>query len=155
MSITTLNGSSNCPGLPDLQMREIANSTGAQSTIGFVVQIENGEARAILDMHEGHINRNGGLHGGIAATLLDSVCGYTASIRDGDDVLHPVTTVSLTVNYLAHARVGRVVATAKLTGGGKHIVFTDAVLTADDGTTLATATGTYKMLSRPRSQTSD
>lgn len=127
-------------------MQEIANRTGAQSTIGYVVQIENGKARVILDLHEGHINRNDGLHGGIAATLLDAVCGYTASIRDGDDVLLPVTTVSLTVNYLARAQSGRVTATARLTGGGKRIVFTDAVLSAEDGTTIATATGTYKML---------
>ena len=94
-------------------MQEIANRTGAQSTIGYVVQIENGKARVILDLHEGHINRNDGLHGGIAATLLDAVCGYTASIRDGDDVLLPVTTVSLTVNYLARAQSGRVTATAQ------------------------------------------
>ena len=127
-------------------MQEIVNSTGAQSTIGYVVQIENGQARVILDLHEGHINRNDGLHGGIAATLLDAVCGYTASIRDGDDVLLPVTTVSLTVNYLARAQTGRVTATARLTGGGKRIVFTDAVLSAEDGTKIATATGTYKML---------
>ncbi len=129
-------------------MQEIANRTGAQSTIGYVVQIENGKARVILDLHEGHINRNDGLHGGIAATLLDAVCGYTASIRDGDDVLLPVTTVSLTVNYLARAQSGRVTATARLTGGGKRIVFTDAVLSAEDGTTIATATGTYKMLTQ-------
>lgn len=130
-------------------MQEIANNTGAQSTIGYVVQIESGQARVILDLHEGHINRNDGLHGGIAATLLDAVCGYTASIRDGDDVVLPVTTVSLTVNYLARAQTGRVTATARLTGGGKRIVFTDAVLSAEDGTTIATATGTYKMLRQP------
>ncbi len=135
-------------------MQEIANSTGAQSTIGYVVQIENGQARVILDLREGHINRNDGLHGGIAATLLDAVCGYTASIRDGDDVLLPVTTVSLTVNYLARAQTGRVIATARLTGGGKRIVFTDAVLSAEDGTTIATATGTYKMLRQRPLETS-
>ncbi len=120
-----------------------------------MVQIEDGEARVILDLNEGHINRNGGLHGGLSATLLDAVCGYTVSLRRNGETLDPVTTVSLTVNYLARAMAGRVVATARISGGGKHLAFVDAVLTAQDGTAIATATGTYKLLAERPTQTPD
>ena len=127
-------------------MREISAHTGTQALIGYVVQIENGAARAVLDVDARHRNRNDGLHGGIIATMLDAVGGYTASLRDDGETLTPVTTVTMTVHYLARIHEGRVTATGRVSGGGRSIIFVDSRLTHEDGTVVATATGTYKVL---------
>ncbi len=129
-------------------MREISKQTGAQALIGYVIQIDDGHARVVLDIDERHLNRNDGLHGGIAATLLDAACGYNASLAADGETLMPVTTVSMTVNYISRVASGRVTGTAWVTGGGRKIVFVNAELVAEDGSVIATATGTFKRLSQ-------
>lgn len=127
-------------------MIEISEKTGAQSLIGYVVQIDDGSARVVLDIDERHLNRNNGLHGGIIATLLDSASGYAASLAEDGETLAPVTTVSMTVNYISKVTSGRVTGYGRVTGGGHRIVFVDAELIGKDGVVVATATGTFKRL---------
>ncbi|MEX3008889.1 PaaI family thioesterase [Hoeflea sp. TYP-13] len=126
-------------------MKIIRDHTGAQANIGYVVEIDDGKARVYLDIDHRHINRGDSLHGGIMATLLDAAAGYAVSLSVDGNTLVYTSTVSLTVNYQSRVRDGRVVATARVTGGGKKIVFVNAELVADDGTTVATATGTFKL----------
>lgn len=128
-------------------MKVIQNHTGTQSLIGYAIEIDNGLARAILDMDARHLNRTDSLHGGLVATLLDAASGYTASLSVDGETLPEVATVSMTVNYLSSARSGRVIATAKKTGGGRKLIFVDAQLATEDGTPVATSTGTFKLLS--------
>jgi uncharacterized protein (TIGR00369 family) len=56
------------------------------------------------------------------------------------------TTVSLTVNFLTPARPGRITAEAKVTQLGKTIAFVEGKLTAEDGTLLATASVSARLL---------
>jgi uncharacterized protein (TIGR00369 family) len=56
------------------------------------------------------------------------------------------TTVSLTVNFLATAKPGPIIAEAKVTQLGKTIAFVEGKLTAEDGTLLATATAVERLL---------
>jgi uncharacterized protein (TIGR00369 family) len=130
-------------------MKEISNKTGAQALIGYVVQIDAGKARVVLDVDERHRNRNDGLHGGIIATLLDAAAGYAASLSVDGETLVAVTTVSMTVNYVSRITEGRVISIGKITGGGRKIVFIDAELVTEGGATIATATGTFKILGTP------
>lgn len=58
-------------------------------TIGLVVQ-------------DCHLNHQGIVHGGVAATLADNAMGYQASQSLGG----PVATVNLAVDYLASIRAG-------------------------------------------------
>lgn len=127
-------------------MIEIKGKTGAQSLIGYVVQIAGGGARVVLDIDDRHINRNNGLHGGIIATLLDAAAGYAASLAEDGETLAPVTTVSMTVNYISKVASGRVTGNGRVTGGGRKILFVDAMLTSEEGMVVATATGTFKRL---------
>tara|TARA_R110000751_G_scaffold307897_1_gene434066 strand:+ start:86156 stop:86542 length:387 start_codon:yes stop_codon:yes gene_type:complete len=128
-------------------MKLIQNHTGAQTLIGYAIEIDKGSARAVLDLDERHLNRTDSLHGGLMATLLDAASGYTASLSVDGETLPAVATVSMTVNYLSGVRSGRVIATAKKTGGGRKLIFVDAQLAKDDGTLIATSTGTFKLLS--------
>ena len=126
-------------------MKVIRDQTGAQKTMGYVVEIDQGVARVYLDIDHRHINRGDSLHGGIIATMLDAVCGYAVSLSVDRKTLFYTSTVSLTVNYLSRVRDGRVVATAEVTGGGKKIVFVDSKLCTEDNVVVATATGTFKL----------
>jgi uncharacterized protein (TIGR00369 family) len=56
------------------------------------------------------------------------------------------TTVSLTVNFLTPTRPGRITAEAKVTQLGKTIAFVEGKLTAEDGTLLATASVSARLL---------
>lgn len=129
-----------------LSVQVFKDISGTQSNIGYIVEIEDGVPRAILDIDQRHINRNGGLHGGIMAMLLDAVSGYAASFMEDGKTEHPVATITMTVNYLAPVSTGRVIATATVTGGGRHIAFVDAELNHEDGVRVATSTGTFRLL---------
>ena len=129
-------------------MRVIRDQTGAQKTMGYVVEIDQGVARVYLDIDHRHINRGDSLHGGIIATLLDAACGYSVSLSvDGQSLIY-TSTVSLTINYLSRVREGRVVATAEISGGGNKIKFVDAKLLREDNVPVATATGTFKLFNK-------
>ncbi len=126
-------------------MQVIRDHTGTQRTLGYVVEIERGVARVYLDIDDRHINRGDSLHGGVIATLLDAVCGYAVSLSVDGESLFYTSTVSLTINYLSRVREGRVIATAKISGGGNKIKFIDALLATEDNVPVATATGTFKL----------
>jgi acyl-coenzyme A thioesterase 13 len=53
---------------------------------------------------ERHVNSRGTLHGGAAATLADSAIGYLLAFRNDPPSL--LVTVSLTLDYVAAARIG-------------------------------------------------
>lgn len=55
-----------------------------------------------LEIREYHLNHQGIVHGGVAATLADNAMGYQASQAVGG----PVATVNLAVDYLAGIRAG-------------------------------------------------
>lgn len=126
----------------------IRDQSGAQALIGYVVDISNADrmGRVTLDVLEKHANRNGMLHGGITATILDAACGFTASIRMGEDgALTPVVTVSLTTSFVAGARIGsQITAVGYPCGGGRKIAHVRGELRDDGGNLIATCQGIFK-----------
>ena len=124
----------------------IRDETGAQSLLGYVVDIRDGIARCHLDLEPQHGNRHGGLHGGIMSCLLDNAMGYAAALTFDPDARPTVTTLSMTTNYLAPAQDGRVTAEGSVTGGGRSTVFTHGTLRNEAGQMLATASGVYKRI---------
>lgn len=131
----------------------IENETGAQRTLGYVLDVGQGDGRArcYLDLTEAHMNRHGVLHGGIAGMLLDNAMGATGSLTVDDSGRAPFLTISLNTQFLAPARAGtRVTATGRVTGGGRSLLFIAAELVDGDGTVIATATGVFKRVPRHR-----
>jgi acyl-coenzyme A thioesterase 13 len=123
----------------------VAPSSGAHELIGYDVDLAapDGTARVTLDVLPRHLNRNGTLHGGIIAMMLDASAGFAASLAHGGDLV-PVLTVALNTQYLAAARQGRVVATGNVKRAGRSICYADAELRDADGTLLATGDGVFK-----------
>ena len=60
------------------------------------------------------------------------------------------STISITVNFLASAKPGPIVAEATVTQLGKTIAFVEGKLLAQDGTLLATASSSQRLLDAAR-----
>jgi uncharacterized protein (TIGR00369 family) len=88
------------------------------------------------------------VQGGILTAMLDDTMGPATFIMT--DGKFYTTTITLTVNFLASARPGPLVAEAKVIQLGKTIAFMEGRLTAEDGTLIATATTTARLLEAAR-----
>lgn len=137
---------------PEATPDEIRDETGAQSLIGYVVDISHPDAfgQAWLDIGPQHLNRNGVLHGGIQSLLLDSACGVAGSLSVDASGTAPFLSVSMITQYVAPAPGGRVTAVAKITGGGRKLMFMSGELHDDNGVLIATCSGVYKRILQPQ-----
>lgn len=128
-----------------------APPSGAQDLIGYRIDLSDpsGVARVVLDIQPQHRNRNGTLHGGIHAMMLDAAAGFAASrFLTGDaPVLIPVLTLSLSTSYVASAADGQVIATGRVSGGGYKIVYGTAEVNDATGRVLSTGSGVFKRVS--------
>ncbi|MEQ9258757.1 MAG: PaaI family thioesterase [Roseovarius sp.] len=104
----------------------------------------DGFARVEAPMADYLMNRQGLPHGGIHATLLDSAMGYAGCYTGDPAHKQMALTLSLTVNYVGQAQGTRLIATAKVTGGGRKTYFCEGALRDDKGTLIATATGVFR-----------
>jgi uncharacterized protein (TIGR00369 family) len=112
-----------------------------------------GWIRIGFDGREEFCNPAGFVQGGILSAMLDDTMGPAVFIMT-DGKLYTAT-ITMTVNFLAPARPGPMVGEANVTLLGKTIAFVEGRLMAKDGTVLATATtsarlvDTAKAIARP------
>lgn len=136
----------------------IRAQSGAQMSVDYIVDVGQSDqrGRAILDVRDQHTNRNGMLHGGIIAMLLDAACGFTASMKlGGGNALTPLVTVQLNLSFVAEAAVGqRVTAVGTYSGGGRKIAHIFGELKDEEGRVLATAMGVFRKIT-PRGENND
>src|SRR3954465_3384191 len=83
-------------------------------------------------------NPAGFVQGGILSAMLDDTMGPAGFAMTEGRL--STATISLTVNFLAPAKPGRIVGEARVTQLGKTVAFIEGRLLAKDGTLLATAT---------------
>jgi uncharacterized protein (TIGR00369 family) len=110
-------------------------------TLGFrLVEVERGQVVFEGAPDRSVYNPMGGVHGGYAATLLDSACGLAVHSQLGANRGH--TTLELKVSYLRglSERSGRVRATGRVVSAGRRVAFAEATLHDGDGRLCATAT---------------
>ncbi len=128
-----------------------APPSGAQALIGYTIDLSapDGTARVVLDVEPPHLNRNGTLHGGIHAMMLDAAAGFAASrhMAGQTDELIPVVTLSLTTSFVGPGGTGQVTATGRVTGGGYKIIYGEAEIRDADGTLLSKGAGVFKRVS--------
>jgi uncharacterized protein (TIGR00369 family) len=93
-------------------------------------------------------NPIGSVHGGYAATLLDSACGCAAHSRLS--ACQGYTTLELKVSFhrAITSEVGVVRAEATLISFGRRVAFAEARLTDASGRVYATATSTLLIFER-------
>lgn len=133
---------------PNVDNQLPIDSSGARDLVGYRSSFPDDITGACsLEVGQQHLNRLGQLHGGFVAMLLDNACGVAVRNMIGD-VHTAIITVSMSVNFLAAVRSGSVVATGRVTGGGKRLKFVEAQLKDDAGVLLATGSAVFKILNK-------
>src|ERR1700738_458549 len=89
-------------------------------------------------------NPAGFVQGGILGAMLDDTMGPAVFVMTEGRLY--TATITMTVNFLAPAKVGRIVREATVTQLGKTVAFVEGRLTAEDGTVLATATTSARLV---------
>ncbi len=102
-----------------------------------------------------HANVGGGIHGGLLATMLDAVMGGNVILELPDG--RSCVTSSMTVNYLAAARIGdTLVASAVVRRIGRTLAYVDGTCVREsDGLELATASGVFAIIARRAARSVD
>ncbi|WP_290054287.1 PaaI family thioesterase [Amycolatopsis solani] len=105
-------------------------------------RIEHGDVEAVAEPDESMYNPIGMVHGGVAATMLDSVVGCAVHTTLPAGVGY--ASVELKVNYLRaiHAGRGEIRATGRVVKEGSRIAFAEGEIRDAAGKLLATASGT-------------
>lgn len=101
-----------------------------------------------LFLGEAHCNSRGLVHGGLIAALADNAmglsCGQVARAAGSD--VKGLVTISLHADYVSSARLGAwLVVDTDYVKVGRTVCFTQAKVLAD-GEVVATASGTFKVL---------
>ncbi len=108
-------------------------------------RIGGGMARIRMGFQAAQANSRGDVHGGAIATLLD--CALASAVRSHDPAAFGVATIDLTLHFVA-AGGGDLIATAHCERRGRSISFARGEVRAEDGTLVALATGTFKLMAR-------
>ena len=125
------------------------NPVGFNKLVGYrLAEWELDRAAVELDMTEGHLNGLGVAHGGVLVAALDYCLGMSGSYQPPPAERRWCMTITLTTNFISPLK-GRLLRTdARLTGGGKTIFFAEGEITDEDGTLVASATGSFRRLSK-------
>ena len=99
-----------------------------------------------LRVTEEMCNVNGGLHGGVIATMLDTTMG--AAARAGQEEGKSAVTVTMTVTYLGGAEVGdELVASAEVRKSGGTLTLLEADITrVGDDAPIAHGVATFRII---------
>ncbi|WP_370961785.1 PaaI family thioesterase [Amycolatopsis sp. cg9] len=105
-------------------------------------RIEHGVVEAVAEPDESLYNPIGMVHGGVAATMLDSVVGCAVHSTLPAGVGY--ASVELKVSYLRaiHAGRGEIRAVGRVVKEGSRIAFAEGEIRDAEGKLLATASGT-------------
>lgn len=103
---------------------------------------EDGGASVLLDAQERHVNPVGTIHGGVVATLLDvAMAEALSTVIPGRG--SPVT-VEMKLNFLQPARVGVLVANARVRRRGRRLAVVHGEVVQDGNDELvAEGMGTF------------
>ena len=100
------------------------------------------EGRLVLEVGVGHLRSLGIVHGGVVATLLDSVMGMSAGRLAPAD--HYVVTAQLNVHFIRPAREGEtLIASSRVRHSGRRTAVAEGEIKTDSGALVATGSATF------------
>lgn len=103
-----------------------------------------GWARFELELADFTMNRHGNPHGGVHASLIDTVMGYAGCWTGDPEHKQMALTLSLNVQYLSRPRGQVLIGEGRQTGGGRSTFFAEATVVDDTGEKIATGTGVFR-----------
>ena len=134
-----------------LAMRESGRRAPIGETLGFdLVEIERG--RAVFEGNpDGRVyNPIGTVHGGYAATLLDSACGIAVHSQITADQGYTTLELKIAYHRAMTDKSGRVRAEGTIVSMGRRVAFAEARLFDGEGRLCASATSTLLVFDLPR-----
>lgn len=141
------------PGLSGLDQLRALLASGRRPGIAVALDfdlaiVEDGRAVFTGTPGEHAYNPIGSVHGGYAATLLDSACGCAVHTRLG--AAQTYTTLELKIAYhkALHATVGPIEAEGRVVSLGRRVAFAEARITDAEGRLYASATSTLLIIER-------
>jgi len=134
--LASLSAIAGLPGLEALRTiarGEVAPPPMAQLLGMELVEVDHGRAVFAVTPEEWMYNPIGSVHGGIAATILDSALG--CAVHSTLDAGQAYTTADLQVRFLRpmSADTGRVIAEGKVVHAGRRLGTAEGRLTTEDG----------------------
>ncbi len=112
--------------------------------------VEVGEGRAVFEgTPDRHVyNPIGTVHGGYAATLLDSACGCAVHSKLGPHQGYTTLELKIAYHKAMTQDTGKVRAEGLVLSFGRRVAFAEAKLTGSDGRLYASATSTLLVFER-------
>lgn len=133
--------------MSDFEARDLTE--GLNGELGFrLIDWRDGFAQISVDLDHRHMNRQGGLHGGVTATLIDAATGFCGVYEPDPEKRRGNVTVSLTVNFVGRAKTGTISCSARVVRAGRRIYFSSAEVHDSDGNLVATAEAVYAYVDR-------
>lgn len=110
------------------------------------------DGRAVFQGTPGAFANNpiGTIHGGYAATLLDSACGCAVHTKLSPDQAYTTLELKLAYHKALTPKTGPVRAEAQVTSFGRRVAFAEAKLTDAAGTLYVSATSTLLVMERTK-----
>ncbi len=108
------------------------------------ISIEPGRVRARFQARDEFCNGMGNIQGGFLAAMLDDSMGPALfTVLDGGQL---APTLEMKVNFLRAAKPGALVGEGRVAHKTRNVAFLEGTLTSEDGTVIATATATARIL---------
>jgi len=116
-------------------------------------EVDDGRAALVIEPHESQYNPMGSVHGGIAATMLDSAMGLAVCSKCTAG--RTFTTLEIKVNYLRAMSIetGPVRAIGRVIHFGRQIAMAEASLVDSSGKLYAQASSTVLLVDIPPKRT--
>lgn len=101
-------------------------------------------ARFELPLAEHLLNRHGIPHGGVYASLLDTVMGFSGCFTGDAAQKRMAMTLSLSTSFLSRPTGAVMLAEGWRTGGGRATFFAEGRIADEHGNLVATGTGVFR-----------
>ena len=124
---------------------ELPHPTMSETIPMKVVHVEEGKVVSNAVANEKHLNPQGGVHGGFAATVLDSATGCAVHTLLGSGVAYG--TIDLNIKMIRPVpRSTNLIAEGTVINNSKSLGISDGILKSEDGKLYATSTATCMII---------
>ena len=128
--------------MAEFRTRELTE--GLNGFLGFrLTDWREGYAEIAVDLADQHRNRQGGVHGGTTAALIDAATGFCGVFERDPEKRRGNVTVSLTINFVGRPRGTTLTCAARVVKAGRRIYFSAAEVKDDQDNLIATADAIY------------
>jgi uncharacterized protein (TIGR00369 family) len=127
------------------QLQTVIQETPFVRLLGLeILSVDEGLCRGRLPCREQHLQYYRLIHGGVIASLADTMVYMAQATLNG--VTHNTVTTGLSVNYLSAVREEDLYAEARILKNGKRVIYGEVSITDVSGRQIARATATYLRL---------